>query len=165
VLRPFHQLRNEQPHCSKSQTPTVAPTKPGVYPLELLTFARRWLYDRQLLIENDRALGTQIVAALDLLESDTGAATVPSGLLDKWRRALAQFRPDGQIQQSWLWEAPAKHSTPQIAQVFERIDLLYGGAVQKVTFLGNTDNVNFGWFAYDSTDGHPKKCYPILNHA
>ncbi len=39
------------------------------------------------------------------------------------------------------------------------------GVVQKVTFLGNTDNVNFGWFAYDSTDGHPKKCYPILNHA
>ncbi len=23
--------------------------------------------------------------------------------------------------------------------------------VQKVTFLGNTDNVNFGWFAYDSS--------------
>jgi hypothetical protein len=39
------------------------------------------------------------------------------------------------------------------------------GVVQKVTFLGNTDNVNFGWFVYDSTDGHPKKCYPILNHA
>jgi len=40
------------------------------------------------------------------------------------------------------------------------------GVVQKVPFLGNTDNVNFGWFAYDSTDGHPKKCYPlILNHA
>ena len=37
--------------------------------------------------------------------------------------------------------------------------------VQKVTFLDNTDNVNFGWFAYDSTDGHQKKCYPILNHA
>ncbi len=37
--------------------------------------------------------------------------------------------------------------------------------VQKVTFLGNTDNVNFGWFAYDLTNGHPKKCYPILNHA
>ncbi len=39
------------------------------------------------------------------------------------------------------------------------------GVVQKVTVLGNTGNVNFGWFAYDSTDGHPKKCYPILNHA
>ncbi len=36
--------------------------------------------------------------------------------------------------------------------------------VQKVTFLGNTGNVNFGWFAYDSTDGRPKKCYPFLNH-
>ncbi len=39
------------------------------------------------------------------------------------------------------------------------------GVIQKVMFLGNTDNVNFGWFAYHSTDGHPKKCYPILNHA
>jgi hypothetical protein len=37
--------------------------------------------------------------------------------------------------------------------------------VQKVTFLGNTDNVNVGWFAYDLTDGHLKKCHPILNHA
>jgi len=37
--------------------------------------------------------------------------------------------------------------------------------VKKVTFLGNAVNVNFGWFTYDSTDGHPKKCYPlILNH-
>jgi len=39
------------------------------------------------------------------------------------------------------------------------------GVVQKVTFFGATDNVNFGWFTYDSTDGHPKKCYQILNHA
>ncbi len=39
------------------------------------------------------------------------------------------------------------------------------GVVQKVTFLGNTDNVNFGWLAYDSTDGHRKKCQPILSHA
>ncbi len=31
------------------------------------------------------------------------------------------------------------------------------GVVQKVTFLVDTDNVNFGWFAYDSTDSHPKK--------
>ncbi|MGH8848522.1 MAG: Tn3 family transposase, partial [Polaromonas sp.] len=75
-----------------------------------------------------RVLRTQITTALDLLEAQTGAsiaATVPSDMLDKWRHTLAQFRPDGQIQQSWLWEAPAKHSTPQIAQVFERIDLLY----------------------------------------
>ena len=100
----------------------------------LLIFARRWLYDHKLLIEHDRALRTQIVAALDLLESETSAliaATVPCDLLDKWRRTLAEFRPDGQIQQSWLWEAPAKHSTVQIAQVFEPIDLLYSLDVHK----------------------------------
>ncbi len=101
---------------------------------QLLVFARRWLYDHKLLIENNRRLRTQIVAALDMLETQTDeliATDVPSDLLDKWRRTLAQFRPDGQIQQSWLWEAPAKHSTVQIAQVFERIDLLYSLDVHK----------------------------------
>jgi len=95
---------------------------------QLLVFARRWLYDHKLLIDNNRRLRTQIVAALDLLEVQTGeliATDVPSNLLDKWRQTLAQLRPDGQTQQSWLWEAPAKHSTVQIAQVFERIELLY----------------------------------------
>ncbi len=109
---------------------------------QLLVFARRWLYDHKLLIENNRSLRTQIVAALDLLETQTGeliAATVPSDMLDKWRRTLAEFRPDGQIQQSWLWEAPAKHSTVQIAQVFERLDLLYSLDVH--THLGNLSDL------------------------
>ena len=35
---------------------------------QLLTFGRRWLYDHKLLIEHDRALRSQIDAALDLLE-------------------------------------------------------------------------------------------------
>lgn len=39
------------------------------------------------------------------------------------------------------------------------------GVVQEVTCLGNTDHVNSGWFTYDSTNGHPKKGYPLLNHA
>jgi len=43
--------------------------------------------------------------------------------------------------------------------------VVISGVVQKVTFLGNTDNVTFEWFSYDSTDGQLKKCYPILNHA
>ena len=101
---------------------------------QLLVFARRWLYDHKLLIENNRRLRTQIVAALDMLETHTGeliATEVPSDLLSKWRRTLAEFRPDGQIQQSWLWEAPAKHSTVQIAQVFARIDLLYSLDIHK----------------------------------
>ena len=68
---------------------------------QLLMFARRWLYDHKLLIEHDRALRSQIAVAVDLLESETGtsiATTVPSDLLDKWRYALAQLRPDGQTQ-------------------------------------------------------------------
>ena len=101
---------------------------------QLLTFARRWLYDHKLLIEHDRALRSQIVAALDLIESETGAviaSNIPSDKLEQWRQTLAHLRPDGQTQQSWLWEAPAKHSTVQIAQVFERLDLLYSLDVDK----------------------------------
>jgi hypothetical protein len=79
-------------------------------------------------------LRAQIGAALDLLEAETGISittNVTSEALEKWRETLAQLRPDGQTQQSWLWEAPAKHSTVQIAQVFERIDLLYSLDVHK----------------------------------
>lgn len=100
----------------------------------MLVFARRWLYDHKFLIESKRAFNTQITTALDLFETQTGeliTSSVPSELLKKWRDTLAEFRPDGQIQQSWLWEAPAKHSTVQIAQVFERIDLLYSLDVHK----------------------------------
>ncbi len=101
---------------------------------QMLVFARRWLYDHKFLIESKRAFSTQISTALDLFETQTGeliTSSVPSELLKKWRDTLAEFRPDGQIQQSWLWEAPAKHSTVQIAQVFERIDLLYSLDVHK----------------------------------
>ena len=95
---------------------------------QLLVFARRWLYDHSLMIEHDRALRKQIGATLNLFEAETAAAVaaaVPQDLLDKWRNALTQLRADGQTQQSWLWEAPARHSSVQISQVFERIDLLY----------------------------------------
>src|SRR3546814_14315289 len=34
-------------------------------------------------------------------------------------------------QQSWLWSAPARHSTKQIGEVFERIELLYALNVHK----------------------------------
>ena len=101
---------------------------------QMLVFARRWLYDHKFLIESKRAFNTQITTTLDLFETQTGeliTSSVPSELLKKWRDTLAEFRPDGQIQQSWLWEAPAKHSTVQIAHVFERIDLLYSLDVHK----------------------------------
>src|ERR1700738_1471952 len=42
------------------------------------------------------------------------------------RRRAGAPRADGQTQQSWLWAAPARHSTRQISEVLERIELLYG---------------------------------------
>ncbi|MBR8043560.1 Tn3 family transposase, partial [Burkholderia cenocepacia] len=71
---------------------------------------------------------TLIAAALAQLEVETGtaiAASVDPATLDRWRASVSELRPDGQTQQSWLWAAPAKHSTRQISEVLERIDLLY----------------------------------------
>lgn len=95
---------------------------------QLLGFAKRWLYEHKFLIDHDRVLRRQIGAALNLLEAQTSAAITASttpAVLARWIQALAELRPDGQTQQAWLWQTPAKHSTVQLAQVFERIDLLY----------------------------------------
>ena len=95
---------------------------------QLLVRARQWLYQHRLLIAHERAIRTLIAAALQQLETETGAAIhaqVGKETLERWRVAVAQLRPEGQTQQSWLWAAPAKHSTRQISEVLERIDLLY----------------------------------------
>jgi len=96
---------------------------------QLLVRARQWLYEHRLMIVHDRAIRTLIAAALAQLEAETGAmirSVVKPGTLDRWRRAIAEPRADGQTQQSWLWATPAKHSTRQITEVLERIELLYG---------------------------------------
>lgn len=72
---------------------------------QLLMFARRWLYEHEFLIKHDRALRAHIVSSLQKLERETaGTITndVPPHLLEQWRQSLAQIRPDGQTQQSWL---------------------------------------------------------------
>jgi TnpA family transposase len=96
--------------------------------------ARQWLYKNKLVIVHERAIRTLIAAALAQLEVETGtaiAASVDPATLDRWRASVSELRPDGQTQQSWLWAAPAKHSTRQISEVLERIDLLYTLNVHK----------------------------------
>jgi hypothetical protein len=101
---------------------------------QLLVRARQWLYKNKLVIVHERAIRTLIAAALAQLEVETGtaiAASVDPATLDRWRASVSELRPDGQTQQSWLWAAPAKHSTRQISEVLERIDLLYALDVHK----------------------------------
>ena len=101
---------------------------------QLLGRARQWLYKNKLVIVHERAIRTLIASALTQLEAETGAAiaaSVDPATLDRWRPSVAELRPDGQTQQSWLWSAPAKHSTRQISEVLERIDLLYELDVHK----------------------------------
>jgi TnpA family transposase len=89
---------------------------------------------RYSVIVHERAIRTLIAAALAQLEVETGtaiAASVDPATLDRWRASVSELRPDGQTQQSWLWAAPAKHSTRQISEVLERIDLLYTLDVHK----------------------------------
>ena len=101
---------------------------------QLLVFARTWLYQQKLLIPHTRALRAIVAAALIAFESATHkaiATNVPNSLLERWRAALSTVRSDGQSMQSWLWAAPAKHSTRQITEALERIEALYALDVQR----------------------------------
>lgn len=104
---------------------------------QLLVFARRWLYEHRLLIVHDRAIRALVAAALVQLEAKTAIlirAEIGPSTLERWRRTIAEPHSTRQIHQSWLWAAPAKHSTRQISEVLERIELLYGLDVHK--FMG-----------------------------
>jgi len=95
---------------------------------QLLVRARQWLYEHKLLIVHDRAIRALIATALTQLEAGTSSricAAIPHVKRDRWSALLTEIRSDGQTQQSWLWAAPAKHSTRQISEVLERIEFLY----------------------------------------
>jgi hypothetical protein len=93
----------------------------------LLQLARRWLYEHRLIVLRDRDLRTMIIKAIR--EHEAGLArTIIEGvdppLLAQWRAAVRQPHQSGTTVQSWLGEAPAKHSSRQIEEVLERIELL-----------------------------------------
>ena len=93
----------------------------------LLQFARRWLYDHKQIIPGERELRAYIAKAIrqheaTLVSEIVGA--IDPDLLAQWKRTITQPRQDGATVQSWLWAAPAKHSTRQIDRVLERIELL-----------------------------------------
>jgi hypothetical protein len=75
----------------------------------------------------DRDLRTMIVKAIREHEADL-ARTIVEGvdppLLAQWRAVVTHPHESGTTVQSWLGEAPAKHSSRQIEEVIERIELL-----------------------------------------
>ena len=104
---------------------------------QLVVFARRWLYEHRLLIVHDRAIRALIATALARFEAETSASirsVVPSDTLEQWGRMIAQPHATGVTHQSWLWAAPARHSTRQISEVLERINWLRSLDVHK--YLG-----------------------------
>jgi hypothetical protein len=61
--------------------------------------------------------------------SDCGAIAGPA-LVDRWQQALVRLREASLTMQSWLWAPPAKHSTRQMDELLERIEVLYQLDVQ-----------------------------------
>ena len=93
----------------------------------LLQFARRWLYDHRLVVLRERELRALILQGLRQYEAQFAAqivASVGPQQLSAWKAAIVQPHASGSTMQSWLWAAPAKHSTPQIKGVLDRIEVL-----------------------------------------
>src|SRR5260221_2163344 len=91
-------------------------------------FARRWLYEHQLIVLRERDLRTMIAKAIRSHEAALARGihdAIDPLLLAQWRATITQPHDSGPTLQSWLWAAPAKHSTRQIEEVLERIEVLY----------------------------------------
>ena len=94
----------------------------------LLGFARRWLYEHRLLIVHERRLRTLISVARGQHEAELAKRighSIEPHLLERWRTALTGAHKSGCSLQSWLWAAPAKHSSRQIEEMIERIETFY----------------------------------------
>lgn len=100
----------------------------------LVVFVRRWLYEHRLLIPGDRAIRRLVSAATADFESQLRTrilSQVDAAELEDWSARMTSARADGQTLQSWRWAAPSRHSTPQIAEVLERIEYLYELGIER----------------------------------
>ena len=94
----------------------------------LLAFTYAWLYERRLIPPRERDLRRLVLLAIKRHEHRLAARIrreVEPLVLVEWAATLTRPREDGTTTQTWLWAAPAKHSTRQIDTLLARIDLLY----------------------------------------
>jgi hypothetical protein len=95
----------------------------------LLAFARRWLYQHRLIAPRERELRRMILLAMQRHEHALAARIrreIDPRVIAKWASALTRPRESGMTMQTWLWSAPLKHSSRQIEEVLERVDVLRG---------------------------------------
>ena len=93
----------------------------------LLAFVRGWLYERHVIIPHTRLLRRMIAAAVRQFEEELKTsivAKVPPNVLSDWRATPGRTLESGVLVQSWLSEAPPKHSSPQIMEMLKRIEFL-----------------------------------------
>jgi hypothetical protein len=93
----------------------------------LLAFARRWLYQHRLIAPRERELRRMILLAMQRHEHALAARIrreIDPLVIGEWATALVS--PREMTMQTWLWSAPLKHSSRQIEEVLERVDVLCG---------------------------------------
>ena len=99
----------------------------GVDRAALMSFARQWLYEHWLFVAHARTLRSMVAASSQWFEADLGeqiGGQLDATRLARWRSVLTDTHRSGAPTQTWLWAAPAKHSTRQIADVLERVEFL-----------------------------------------
>ncbi len=93
----------------------------------LMTRVRTWLYEHDILIENERILRSAIDTALKLAEGDlhvTLQRDVPATVLQTWISAFETPHVSGISLQEWLGQVPRRQSFPQLRDQFEKIRYL-----------------------------------------
>ena len=93
----------------------------------MLQFARRWLYEHRLIVLRERDLRAMIIKAIRQHEAALARIIVEAVdplLRSQWQATLTQPHESGATMQTWLWAAPAKHSSRQIEEVLERVERL-----------------------------------------
>ena len=95
----------------------------------LINQVKVWLYDHRILIPHERALKRHIAESIRKHESELSLHILKAqgvGKVDQWRQALTESVPDyGQNSlQEWLWAMPLRHSTVQMAELFDKIKRL-----------------------------------------
>lgn len=125
--------------------------------LRLVAFARSWLYEHRLIIVFERKLRSMIAVAVRQFEdalARTIRANIDANNLDDWQVAILQPHDSGSTIQSWLWSAPAKHSTRQIEEVLDRIKWLCGVEIDR--HLSDIPDALLRRYAGALARGHPR---------